>query len=190
LPIFPGLVKYAEVAAGNITHAIRFTIPTAQRAFVPPAKHYGSTSDASYMPYGARLRLKASFDLSSYTGQSLVILKALKKYGMIFADQGSAWYLSGEPNNNWNSDDLRQLRNVPSTALEMVRRVGKIVRGFTPGAVDQCNGVSTETVFTPNYSCGNGSSGANVGGGTAVTNHGVMQKVSWAIVVVLLLVLL
>lgn len=91
LSIYAGLVKYSEVAAGNITHAIRFTLQSAQNGYIAPAKHFGPSGnkDLTIMPYGTRVRLKASFDLSNFYGHSLVILKALKKYGMIFADQVS-----------------------------------------------------------------------------------------------------
>ncbi|KAF0983341.1 hypothetical protein FDP41_010406 [Naegleria fowleri] len=134
LSIYAGLVKYSEVAAGNITHAIRFTLQSAQNGYIAPAKHFGPSGnkDLTIMPYGTRVRLKASFDLSNFYGHSLVILKALKKYGMIFADQGSNWFLTREPNDNWNSNDLSQLKRVPSTAFEIVRRVSTVTRGFTP----------------------------------------------------------
>lgn len=175
LPIFPGLVRYSEVAAGNITHAVRFTLPTAQRAYIPPAKHYGSTKDASYLPYGARFRLKASFDLSTYTGQSLIILKALKKYGMIFADQGSSYFITGEPNDKWDSDDLNQLKKVPGTAFDMVRRTGKIVRDWTT-ATDSCNGQSTQLIYTPNYVCNNNNNNNNNNGGNTPTTSTINNK--------------
>ncbi|KAG2377889.1 hypothetical protein C9374_008974 [Naegleria lovaniensis] len=159
LPIYPGLVKYSEVAAGNITHAIRFTVQNAQYGYIAPAKHFGpkTNTDLTIMPYGTRLKLKASFDLSSYRGQALVVLKALKKYGMIFADQGSNWYLSGEPNDNWDSDDLSQLKRVPSTAFEVVRRISTVTRGWTPTTPETCKGVSYQPsnapVFIPNVNC-------------------------------------
>jgi hypothetical protein len=121
LPILPGLVRYDEVAAGHIDHAVRFTVPRTQRGFVLPATHYASSStDPTLPPMGLRLRLKASFDLSRFHGESLVILKALKKYGMIVADNGSSWYITGAADARWNDDDLDQMKSVPGTAFEAV----------------------------------------------------------------------
>ena len=121
LPIFPGLARYDEVAAGAITHALRFTVQHSRAAFVPPATHFASSStSASYLPMGARLRLKASYDLSGFTPQAKVILTALKTYGMIVADNGSNLYLSGAPNDGWNNDDLHNLQKVPASAFEVV----------------------------------------------------------------------
>ncbi len=98
LPIFPGLVRHAEVAAGVIRHAIRFTVPQTQKAYVWPARHYASSlTGAQYPPMGARFRLKASFNIAGFSAANQVILTALKQYGMILADNGSAWYISGAP---------------------------------------------------------------------------------------------
>ena len=102
LPIFPGLVRYDEVASGAINHALRFTIGTVQKAWVHPATHYGTSTNPAYLPYGAKLRLKASFDVSAYHGQARVILDALKKYGMIVADQGTSWYITGASDARWD----------------------------------------------------------------------------------------
>jgi hypothetical protein len=121
LPILPGLVRYGEVAAGHIDHALRFTVPYTQRGFILPATHFASSStDPRLPPMGLRLRLKASYDLSRFHGQSLVILKALKKYGMIVADNGSSWYITGAANARWNDDDLNQMKSVPGSAFEAV----------------------------------------------------------------------
>jgi len=121
LPILPGLVRYGEVAAGHIDHALRFTVPDTQRGFILPATHFASSStDPKLPPMGLRLRLKASYDLSRFHGQSLVILKALKKYGMIVADNGSSWYITGAVNARWNDDDLNQMKSVPGSAFEAV----------------------------------------------------------------------
>ena len=95
LPIFPGLLRYDEAATGEIRHAIRFTVQRAQRAYVTPARHLGTQENPACLPYGARLRLRASFPEGPYRGPALAIIRALKRYGMIFADQGSAVYLSG-----------------------------------------------------------------------------------------------
>lgn len=128
LPILPGLVRYDEVKAGEINHALRFTINKTQKAYIHPATHYASNStDANLPPMGLRLRLKADFDTSGYTGDSLVILQALKKYGMIVADNGSNWYISGESNSNWDDEDLNQLKAVPGSAFEVVE-AGTIIK--------------------------------------------------------------
>ncbi|MEA2497508.1 MAG: hypothetical protein QOJ29_5419 [Thermoleophilaceae bacterium] len=120
LPIFPGLAKYQEVAAGAIKHALRFTVPRVQKSWVAPATHYGTQENACYPPYGARVRLKAGFDLNRLTGQARVFGEALKKYGLMLADQGSAGYLSGTSDAGWNMDEIRQLRDIHGTDLEVV----------------------------------------------------------------------
>lgn len=121
LPIYPGLVRYDEVAAGAITHAIRFTAPKTQRAYVWPARHFASSStDLNLPPMGQRFRLKASFDVSGFDPQIRVILTAMKQYGLIVADNGSGWYISGAPDPRWSNDVLAQLRTVPSSAFEAV----------------------------------------------------------------------
>jgi hypothetical protein len=121
LPIFTGLVRYDEVAAGAINHAIRFTVPHSQQAFTPPASHWASSvTNPDVPPMGARLRLKASFDISSFSTQNQVILTALKKYGMILADNGSAIYLSGAPDSRWNNSDLHLLSSVTASDFDVV----------------------------------------------------------------------
>jgi len=127
LPIFAGLARYDEVQAGAINHALRFTVGTVQRAWVHPATHYGTSSDVNRPPYGARLRLKASFDTSAYHGHARVILEALKKYGMIVADQGTSWFITGAPDPRWDDADLDQLKTVPGSAFEVVQ-LGPIYR--------------------------------------------------------------
>jgi hypothetical protein len=121
LPIFPGLVRYDEVAAGAINHAVRFTVPVTQQAFTPPASHWASSvTDSDAPPMGTRLRLQASFDISSYSAQNQVILTALKKYGMILADNGSAIYISGAPDPRWNNSDLHLLSNLTGADFDVV----------------------------------------------------------------------
>lgn len=111
LPVLPGLVTYDEVAAGEITHALRFTVQNSQRAYVWPARHYASSStNPAYPPMGQRFRLKANFDISAFSASNRVILTALKRYGMMMADNGSNWYLSGTPDARWDDDDLHQLQ--------------------------------------------------------------------------------
>ncbi len=112
LPILPGLLRYDEAAAGTITHALRFTTPAVRRAYVAPASHCGSYSDPSRPPYGLRVRLKATFDLSPYSGAARTVLTALQRYGLILADQGSPWYVTGTSNPGW-ADALSQLRDLP-----------------------------------------------------------------------------
>jgi hypothetical protein len=121
LPIFPGLVRYDEVANGRINHALRFTVSRTQRAYIHPATHYASSStDAALPPMGLRLRLKASFDVSGYHGEARVVLDALKKYGMIVADNGSNFYITGAADSRWDDTDLDQLKSVPGGAFEVV----------------------------------------------------------------------
>jgi hypothetical protein len=121
LPIFPGLVRYDEVAAGAIHHAIRFTLPNSEAAMVPPASHWAATDSSAPVPMGMRLRLKASYDISSFSANVQVILTALKKYGMIMADNGSPMYLSGAPDDRWDNNDLHNLSQVPASAFEVVQ---------------------------------------------------------------------
>jgi len=122
LPILPGLVRYDEVAAGEIRHALRFTVWRTQRGYVRPATHAaGATNDPAFPPMGMRVRLKASYDISSYKGQARVILNALKRYGMIVADNGSSWFITGAPDARWNDADLDQLKSVPGSAFEVIR---------------------------------------------------------------------
>lgn len=121
LPILPGLVRYDEVASGHIDHALRFTVSRTQRGFIHPATHFASSStDPNLPPMGLRLRLKANFDISGYHGQARVILEALRTYGMIVADNGSSWFISGATDSRWNDDDLNQLKSVPGSAFEAV----------------------------------------------------------------------
>lgn len=121
LPIFPGLVRYDEVAAGAIKHAVRFTVPTTQEAFVLPATHWASNkTDPSLPPMGTRLRLKANFDISGFSAHNQVILKALKKYGMILADNGSGIFISGAPDSRWDNDDLGALKSITASSFDVV----------------------------------------------------------------------
>jgi hypothetical protein len=121
LPILPGLARYDEVAAGEMRHALRFTVSRSQHGYIYPATHYASSiTDPNYPPMGLRLRLKAGYDISGFTGQSLVILRALKKYGLIVADNGSAWFISGAPDARWDDNDLNQLKGVPGSEFEVV----------------------------------------------------------------------
>lgn len=121
LPIYPGLLRYEEVAAGRITHAIRFTAPQTRNTHVWPARHHASSlSGPGYPPMGQRFRLKAGYDVSGYSPQIQAILGAFKEYGLILADNGSPWYVSGAPDPRWDNDILRELRNIPGSAFEAV----------------------------------------------------------------------
>jgi hypothetical protein len=121
LPILPGLVRPDEVLdQGVITHALRFTVPATQNSYVFPASHVAGSNNANLPPMGERFRLKASFDISGFSKSDQVILQALKTYGMIVADNGASWYLSGSPSSRWNDSDLHSLSQVPGNAFEAV----------------------------------------------------------------------
>ncbi len=121
LPILPGLVRYDEVAAGAIDHAIRFTVSATRDTYVWPGRHEASAqTSASLPPMGLRLRLKSGVDISGFSAANRVILTALKRYGMIVADNGSSWYLSGAPDERWNNDDLHALGGIPGSDFEVV----------------------------------------------------------------------
>jgi len=121
LPIFPGLARYDEVARGVIDHALRFTAERTRRAFVYPARHYASSSDdPSLPPMGLRVRLKASVDISGFPRQARIVLQALKTYGMILADNGSSWYISGAPDPHWSNDALHTIGRITGSDFEVV----------------------------------------------------------------------
>ena len=121
LPIAPGLVTVDEVLSGEIKHAIRFTVPQTRREFVWPARHYASTLTGTQYPrMGERFRLKANYDISSYPSDVQVILRAMKKYGIILADNGSAWYISGKPDSRWNDTNLRSFSRLLGENFEAV----------------------------------------------------------------------
>lgn len=126
LPILPGLARYEEVMSGAITHALRFTVQNSQRAYIYPARHFASSdTNPNLPPMGLRLRLRADYNIAGFTGESRVILEALRKYGMMVADNGSNWYISGATNPNWDDDDLNQLKTVPGSAFEVVLSPGE-----------------------------------------------------------------
>jgi len=131
LPILPALVKCEEVKAGEIDHALRVTFNETQRGYIHPATHFASNShNKDLPPMGLRIRMKASYDISGITGQAHVVAVAMKTYGMFVADNGSNWYFQGEGGRQsscWNDNDLDQLKNVPSTAFEVVK-TGRIHR--------------------------------------------------------------
>jgi hypothetical protein len=121
LPILPGLARYDEVAAGHIDHALRFTVDRTRRAYVYPARHYASSlTNPALPPMGLRLRLKASFDTSGFPRQARAVLETLKRYGMVVADNGSSWYITGAPDRRWSNDDLHTLGRVKGSNFEVV----------------------------------------------------------------------
>jgi len=128
LPIFPGLVRYDEVVEQKaIRHALRFTCPVTRRAYVAPARHWASSrTETNLPPMGMRVRLRAGFDVSSFPPDVQVILNAMKTYGMLLADNGSAWYVSGAPDPRWSDDALATLRNVKASDFEVVK-MGTVV---------------------------------------------------------------
>ena len=122
LPIFPGLVRYDEVASGHVDHAIRVTFDSTRNAWIHPASHCaGDTSNPSAPPMGLRLRLKAGYGLGGFSGGARVIAEALKRYGLIVADNGSNWFFSGSSDRRWDDENLDQLKRIPGKAFEVVR---------------------------------------------------------------------
>lgn len=121
LPIFPGLARWDEVRRGAIDHALRFTAPRTRRAFVYPARHYASdATDPALPPMGLRVRLKASVDIRAFPPQARVVLTALKRYGMILADNGAPWYITGAPDRHWSNDQLHTLHRLHGSDFEVV----------------------------------------------------------------------
>jgi len=120
LPILPGLVRYDEIAAGEIDHAIRITLNRTDNRFVWPATHRAGSGNAANAPMGQRFRLKAGVDVSGYAPQAQVVLRALKRYGAIVADNGSSWYISGAPDDRFDNDDLHSLQNLRGSDFEAV----------------------------------------------------------------------
>jgi hypothetical protein len=146
LSIFAGLARYDEVAAGVIRHALRFTVPQTRQAFTPPASHWASSLTGSDVPpMGMRMRLKATFDISGFSQPNQVILTALKKYGLILADNGSAVYISGAPDPRWNNDDLHNLGKLTASDFEVVA----MNQVYTPANVP-VGASPTITSFTAN----------------------------------------
>jgi hypothetical protein len=128
LPIFPGLVRYEEVAAGEIRHALRFTVVKTQRAYIFPARHFASRSnDPNLPPMGLRVRLRADYDISKFPPTARVILTGLKRYGMLLADNGSDWFISGSPDPRWIDSELATLKRIKGRDLECVH-TGELTR--------------------------------------------------------------
>lgn len=177
LPIFPGLVRYDEVAAGEIRHAIRFTVPQTRRAFVWPARHYASSlTDPKYPAMGQRFRLRASFDISSFSAQNQVILRALKKYGMMLSDNGSAWYISGVPDERWgNVSDLRRVvgsdfEAVDVSSLMIDPNSGQARQSSVPAAVSVTVSPATASILR-----------GQTGQFSATVQNSADQSVTWSV---------
>ncbi len=137
LPILPGLIRYEEIEAGEINHTIRFTVPETQQAYVWHARHFASDiTDASYPPMGIRVRLKADYDISDFSETNQIILRALQTYGMILADNGAPWFISGAPDERWDNDELRELLDVFGEDLEVVD-VSSLMVDVDSGQVQQ-----------------------------------------------------
>jgi hypothetical protein len=129
LPIFPLLVRYPEVASAHINHALRVTVPSSQRGYIHPATHFASSSsDPNLPPMGLRLRLKAGYSLAGFHGEALVVLEALKRFGLIVADNGSPWFITGAPDPRWNDENLQALKQVPGSEFEAVQ-TGPVIKG-------------------------------------------------------------
>jgi len=154
LPIFPGLMRIEEFNAGAVNHALRFTAEKAQMAYVSPAAHLGTTSDPYDLPYGIRLRLKASFDITPYTPQAQILLTTLKTYGMFFADQGTGFYIQGTANNGWTDQFFGEINQayynmrVHIDNFEVVKMPTSVFYGYTV-TPPTCNQVLTSTASSP-----------------------------------------
>lgn len=146
LPIMPGLIRYDEIVAGEVRHALRVVASQTQRAFVWPARHYASSiTDTRYPPMGLRLRLRASFDETPYPPEIQIIMRGLKKYGMMVADNGTSWFFGGEPDPRWNNDMLRKLLDIKGSDFEAVD-VSSLMIDPNSGQAKQA---STSVAVTP-----------------------------------------
>src|SRR6202521_5588868 len=170
LPIFPGLARYDEVAAGKVSHALRFTLQNSRAAFIPPASHWAAnSSDSNAAPMGMRRPLTASFDVSGYSTANQVILNALKKYGMIMPDNGSNMYLSGAPDDRWDNTDLHALGQVKASDFEVLQMTPRYTQSNVPtGASPQITSFAA--------------SSTSVSAGTPVTLSWHVNGVSYIIV--------
>jgi hypothetical protein len=167
LPIFPGLIRYDEAASGQIAHAIRLTLQHSTAAYVLPATHWAANSSAQFAaPMGLRVRLKATFDISSFSATNQVILKALKQYGMIMADNGSSMYISGAPDDRWDNNDLHNLGTLTASDFEVVNlgtvyTSANLPQGSAPAissfTASTANPVSAGTAVTLSWSAANAS---------------------------------
>ena len=176
MPMFAGLTRYDEVAAGEIRHALRFTVPRTHASYVWPARHEASSiTDTRYPPMGTRFRLKASFDTSPYPSDVQVILRALKKYGMIVADHGSAWYVSGAPDSRWNNANLNTVRNIVGSNFEAVNVSSLLIDPNSGQARQSTIALSISPLSTPVLTQGTVQFSAVV---TGTTNKAVAWSVN------------
>jgi hypothetical protein len=166
LPIFPGLIRYEEVAAGQINHALRFTCSPTQNAHLYPARHHAGVAGANNPPMGLRVRLKASKDISGYTGAARVILEALKKHGLILADNGSDWYISTTLDTRWSSTNITQIRNMVGSDFEVVVSVDGAGAPILP-----VSGGGTGPPPPPGPPPGGGAGGGGGGGGCGLSGR-------------------
>jgi hypothetical protein len=153
LPIFAGLIRYDEVAAGAIKHAVRFTLQSSRAAFTPPASHWAANSSNSLAaPMGMRMRLKAGFDVSGYSAANQVILNAFKKYGILMADNGSSMYIGGAPDDRWDNNDLHNLAQVHTSDFEVIQMSPVYTQATVPtGAVPN---IASFTTSAPSVTAG------------------------------------
>ena len=141
LPIFPGVLRYEEIVAGSINHALRVTVPNSQNTHLYPARHHAGAANANYPPMGLRLRLKASKDISGYSGTPRIVMNALKKYGLIVADNGAEWYITTTLDDRWGPEvpyinsTTQGLRALVGSDLEAVETVDALGNPILPGAV-------------------------------------------------------
>jgi hypothetical protein len=179
LPILPGLARYDEVAAGEIAHALRFTAVRTQSAYIWPARHLASNvTDPNVPPMGARVRLKSSVNVSTYPTELRVILTALQRYGMLLADNGSNWYISGAPDTRWNNDTLQQLRQITGAMLEFVDESSLMVdpnsaqaRSTTPPTPPSCSPRPAAKVSLTRAAAGRMTATVTVGSGNGAPNN-------------------
>jgi len=175
LPMFPGLVRYDEVASGEIRHALTFTVMTTRKAFVWPARHYASLrTESQYPAMGQRFRLKANYDISPFPPEVQVILRALKKYGMMIIDNGANWFIHGAPDDRWISNNLMTLRNIKGSAFEAVD-VSSLMIDQNSGQAKQL-GVSVSV--TPNADTVVTQANKQF---TAKVNNSTNQAVTWSV---------
>lgn len=171
LPIFPGLIRYDQAVAGPITHALRFTCSPTQNRHLYPARHHAGSANLSLPPMGLRIRLKATKDISGYTGVARNILEGLKKHGLILADNGSDWYISTTIDSNWGSTNITQIRNMVGSDFEVVVSVDA-----TGGPIIPVTGGGTGPPPPPNPPAGGGGAG---GGGCGLLGLEVLLLIAW-----------
>lgn len=159
LPIFPGILRYQEIVQGSINHALRFTCNNTQNKHIYPARHHAGPANTSYPPMGTRVRLKASKDISGYTGAALIVLTALKKHGLILADNGSNWYISTTIDDNWAATNITKIRDMKGSDFEVVTTVDATGAPILP-----VSGGGTGPPPPPPVT-GGGSTGGSGGGG-------------------------